>query len=78
MREAGITADLASRKLGEARSTLYRWQKRVAEHELRGLEKDSRRPRRLRTVSWTPELIETLLELREQYPRGASIGFACY
>jgi transposase InsO family protein len=69
MREAGISADLASRKLGEARSTLYRWQKRVVEHGLSGLEKDSRRPKRLRTVSWTPELIETVLELREQYPR---------
>ena len=69
MKEAGISSDLASRKLGEARSTLYRWQKRVTERGLKGLEKDSRRPKRLRTVSWTPELIETVLELRDQYPR---------
>jgi transposase InsO family protein len=69
MREAGITADLASRKLGEARSTLYRWQKRVNDRGLKGLEKDSRRPKHLRTVSWSPELIETVLELRDMYPR---------
>lgn len=69
LRETGITADLASRKLDESRATLYRWQKRVQEHGLKGLEKDSRRPKRLRTVSWTPELIETVLELRDQYPR---------
>ena len=69
MKESGISSDLASRKLGEARSTLYRWQKRVTERGLKGLEKDSRRPKRLRTVSWTPELIETVLELRDQYPR---------
>ena len=69
MREAGMSATLASRKLGESRSTLYRWQKRVREHGLSGLEQNSRRPKRLRTVSWAPELIETVLELREQYPR---------
>jgi transposase InsO family protein len=69
LREAGMSAMLASHKLGEARSTLYRWQKRVNEQGLRGLEPDSRRPKRLRTVSWTPELIETVLDLREQYPR---------
>lgn len=69
LRETGLSAAQASRKLGVARSTVYRWQKRLCERNLRGLENDSCRPRRLRTVSWSAELIETVLELREQYPR---------
>ena len=69
LREAGYSAEQASWKLGVARSTVYRWQKRLRERNLRGLEADSRRPKRLRTVSWSPELIETVLELREMYPR---------
>jgi len=69
LREAGFSAEQASRKLGAARSTVYRWRKRLRERNLRGLEADSRRPKRLRTVSWSPELIETVLEMREQYPR---------
>ena len=69
LREAGYSADKASKKLGVARSTVYRWQKRLRERNLRGLEDDSHRPKRLRTVSWSPELIETVLELREMYPR---------
>lgn len=69
LREAGYSAERASQKLGVARSTVYRWQKRLQECKLRGLEDGSRRPKRLRTVSWSAELIETVLELREQYPR---------
>lgn len=69
LREAGYSADQASLKLGAARSSVYRWMKRLRERGLRGLEENSRRPKRLRTVSWAPELIETVLELREQYPR---------
>ncbi|MDX1315227.1 MAG: integrase core domain-containing protein [Eudoraea sp.] len=69
MREAGYSGKQASQKLGVARSTVYRWQKRLRERNLRGLEDDSRRPKRLRTVSWQPELIETVLDLREMYPR---------
>lgn len=69
LREAGLRADIACQKLGITRATVYRWQKRLRERNLRGLEEDSRRPRRLRTVSWEPALIETVLKLREQYPR---------
>jgi transposase len=69
LREAGYSADKASKKLGVARSTVYRWQKRLRVRNLRGLEDDSRRPKRLRTMCWSVELIETALELRETYPR---------
>jgi putative transposase len=69
LREAGYSAEKASKKLGVAQSTVYRWQKRLQERNLWGLEDDSRRPKRLRTMSWPVELIETVLELREMYPR---------
>lgn len=69
LREAGWSAGRASLKLGVSRATLYRWQKRLTERGTRGLEENSRRPKRLRTVSWSVELIGTVQELREQYPR---------
>ena len=69
LRDAGWSARRASMKLGVSRATLYRWQKRINERGTRGLEESSRRPKRLRTVSWSVELIETVQELREQYPR---------
>jgi len=69
LREAGYSAEQASWKMGIARATAYRWRKRMEERNLRGLEDNSRRPKRLRTVSWAPEMIESVLELREQYPR---------
>jgi len=56
-------------KLGVSTATLYRWQKRINEKGTTGLEESSRRPKRLRTARWSVELIETVLELREQYPR---------
>jgi len=56
-------------KLGVSTATLYRWQKRINEKGTRGLEESSRRPKRLRTTRWSVELIETVLELRKQYPR---------
>jgi len=69
LREMGLSAEQASQKLGMGRATIYRWQKRLRERKLRGLEEDSRRPKRLRTFSWEVELIEAVRELREQYPR---------
>jgi len=69
LRDAGWNARRASMKLDVSRATLYRWQKRINERGTQGLEGSSRRPKRLRTVSWSVELIETVLELREQYPR---------
>ena len=69
LREAGWTTERASLRLGASRASLYRWQKRLTERGTWGLEESSRRPKRLRTVSWSVELIETVQELREQYPR---------
>jgi len=69
LREAGWSARRASAKLGVSTATLYRWQKRINDKGTSGLEESSRRPKRLRTARWSVELIETVLELREQYPR---------
>jgi len=69
LREAGLSACQASQGLGVARATMYRWGKRLRERRLQGLEADSRRPKRLRMLSWSAELIDTVLELREMYPR---------
>jgi transposase len=69
LRKAGYSTQRVCLELGVSRATLYRWQKRLKEKNLSGLEEDSRRQKRLRTVSWAPELIETVLDLREQYPR---------
>ena len=62
LREAGWTTERASLRLGVSRASLYRWQKRLTERGTRGLEESRRRPKRLRTVSWSVELIETELE----------------
>lgn len=69
LREAGWKVEKACQMLEMPRATLYRWRKRWKERGERGLEKQSRRPKRLRTVSWSIELIEAVRELREQYPR---------
>ena len=69
LREAGWKVERACKRLGMSRATLYRWRKRWKEKGNRGLDEYSRRPKRLRTVSWSVELIEAVRELREQYPR---------
>jgi transposase len=69
LREAGWKVERACKRLGMSRATLYRWRKRWKEKGNRGLDEYSRRPKRLRTVSWSIELIEAVRELREQYPR---------
>lgn len=51
------------------RSTLYRWQRRLKQEGNRGLEPRSRRPKHLRRPTWSPELEQTVLRVREEYPR---------
>jgi len=69
LRKQGLSSTDASEAVGVARSTLYRWQRDLKEHGPWGLEARSRRPRRGRQSTWTPELANTVLQLREQYPR---------
>lgn len=69
LRQRRVSGTEASGALGLARSTLYRWQRRLERDGPRGLEEKSRRPRRRRQPSWRPELVQEVLRLREQYPR---------
>ncbi len=67
--EQGLSSTHASEPVGFSRATLYRWQRRLKQGGLRGLEGSSRRPKRLRQPTWSPELSQVVLGLREQYPR---------
>ena len=65
----GHNARLTCRYFGISPQTFYRWRRRYDPHNLRTLEDRSRRPRRLRQPSWSPELAQAVLRLREEYPR---------
>src|SRR3989337_2171708 len=66
----GLSGVECSRILGIPRATIYRWRGRWKRAGPCGLEDGSRAPRRRRQPGWSPELIQTLLELREQYGWG--------
>ena len=57
------------RHFGISRQTFYRWKRRFDRHDLRSLEEHSHRPHLVRTPTWTAELAERVLSLRQQYPR---------
>lgn len=65
----GKNAALTCRRFGISRQTFYCWRRRYNPHNLRSLENRSHRPKRLRQPSWSPELVQAVLRLREQYPR---------
>jgi len=69
LRGQGMSGSRASQAMGISRATLYRWEKRLEEEGLKGLEDRSRRPKRTRKPTWSPELSQAVLALREQYPR---------
>jgi transposase InsO family protein len=65
----GLTSQQASSALDMPRATLYRWNKKVREKGLKGLEEGRRRPKHLRCPRWDIKLVETIIELRQLYPR---------
>ncbi len=65
----GRNAALTCRYFGISRQTFYRWRRRYRPRRLASLEERSRRPRRVRHPTWSPELAQAVCELREQYPR---------
>jgi len=69
LRDEGFSASRAAELLGIPQSSLYRWQKRLEQKGLRGLEDGDRRPRHVRRPQWSPELSEAVLRMRERYPR---------
>lgn len=68
LRAEGYSAEKAAELLRLPRSTLYRWQKRLREQGLIGLEDGDRRPKHVRRPQWSPELAQAVLSLREAHP----------
>ncbi len=68
-REHGGNARLTCRHFDISPQTFYRWKRRYNPGDLKSLEGRARRPRRLRKPTWSPELSQAVLKLREQYPR---------
>ena len=67
--EHGKNASLTARHFALSRSTLHVWLKRYQQAGPRGLEERSRRPRKVRQPTWSPELEAKVLKLREENPR---------
>lgn len=69
LRQQGLSTTKAAEALGLSRSTLYRWDKALREEGPVGLVNKSRRPKRVRRPTWSVELTQAVLQLREEYPR---------
>ena len=65
----GRNARKTCRHFGISPDTFYRWKRRYRPHDMRSLEKQTRRPRHVRQPTWTSEMVEAVQELREEYPR---------
>jgi len=65
----GHNARLTCRHFDISPQTFYRWKRRYNPHRLASLEDHSHRPRHLRQPTYSTELVEAVLELRETYPR---------
>ena len=65
----GRNAALTCRHFGISRQTFYRWKRRYNPQDLTTLESRSHRPRRLRQPTWSSELAQAVLRVRERYPR---------
>jgi putative transposase len=65
----GNNAALTCRHFGISRQTFYRWKRRYDPNDLRMLESRSHRPRRTRQPTYSIELVEAVVRLREKYPR---------
>ena len=62
-------ARLTCRHFGISPQTFYRWKRRYHPEHLESLEERSHRPRRVREPTYSANLVETVLRLREEYPR---------
>jgi putative transposase len=63
----GRNAVQPCRHFGISRQTFYRWKRRFDRHDLTTMEVHSHRPRNVRKSTWTVELAERILSLRQQY-----------
>ena len=62
-------ARLTCRYYGMSPQTFYRWKRRYNPRHIASLEDRSHRPRQLRQPTYSTELVEAVLKLRETYPR---------
>ncbi len=69
LRKQGLSSSAAAETLGLPRSTLYRWDRALREDGPAGLRTRSRRPKRVRQRTWSPDLAQAVLRLREGHPR---------
>ena len=65
----GGNAAQTCRRFGISRQTFYSWKRRFDPHDLSSLEDHSHRPHRCRRPTWSPQLVEQVWRLRQQYPR---------
>ena len=65
----GKNAALTCHYFGISRQTFYRWKRRYNPRDPTTLEERSHRPQRVRQPTWSPELAQAVLELREERPR---------
>jgi len=65
----GCNARFTCRYFGISPQTFYRWKRRYNPRNPKSLEDRSHRPKHLRRPTWSPELVEAVLRLRERYPR---------
>jgi putative transposase len=65
----GGNARLTCRHFGISPETFYRWKRRYNPNRLSSLESLSSRPRHLRQPTWSIELANLVLKLREENPR---------
>ena len=70
LRARGLSGVECSRVLQVPRSTIYRWRSRWKHMGPGGLEDGSRAPKRRRRATWSGDLSQAVLELREQYGWG--------
>jgi len=61
-------ARLTCRYFGISPQTFYRWKRRYNPRHLQSLEDRSHRPQHLRQPTYSTELVEAVLKLRETYP----------
>ncbi|MBA7465988.1 hypothetical protein ES707_01160 [subsurface metagenome] len=65
----GHNARLTCRHFDISPQTFYRWKRRYNPRHLESLEDHSHRPKHLRQPTYSTELVEAVLRLREEYPR---------
>jgi putative transposase len=65
----GCNASLTCRHFSHSRSTFHTWLRRYRREGPQGLEDRSRRPHRVRVPTWSEDLAQAVLGLREKHPR---------